>query len=247
MCVKLRKLSQNKISLGALELGFNEDTAQNALNNAIENRKFEITMYWHRAAYFWVFIGLMWVALGKVLSDLNVLEKGFTFTGTQVCILFFLTCVGFCLSFAWYLVNKGSKFWQENWELQIAYLEEFIMGMSFAVNLSKQSKTTSSNPFNNPLGADNFSVSKINQLISLANLLLWLLLSVALCLYAMLKALTDWESLFSSHFVLFIVFSLTFFLSLKFAYVVAKDCRSHLGDCKVGYNIRQTGFPKKKG
>jgi hypothetical protein len=245
MCFKKTQPPQVKLSIGAIELGFNELTASKALENAIENRKFEISLYWHRATYFWVFIGLIWAALGKVLSDLHALDRGFSISGTQTFILFFITCMGFCLSFAWYLVNKGSKFWQENWELQIAYLEEFLMGPSFSINLSKTADTSSINPFNNPLGADSYSVSKINQLISLANLVLWLLLASAIFLYSMHKAWNRWDSIWCNQFVLLFAFATTSVLSIIFSLVAASYCKSHSGGNAVYYSKKVANYPKK--
>ena len=89
---------------------------EKALKNAIKSREFEIQMYWKRASYFWLFVSALWVAYGKLLYDwgyLDGLQKDNPF---QYTTLFLLSCVGLGLSVAWYFVNKGSKFWQENWE-----------------------------------------------------------------------------------------------------------------------------------
>ena len=79
-----------------------------ALTAALDTRKFEIELYWKRATYFWAFIAVTFAAYGLV-QRLDTDDKTF--------MSFFLSCLGFILSFGWVLANRGSKQWQENWAL----------------------------------------------------------------------------------------------------------------------------------
>lgn len=82
--------------------------------------------------------------------------------------------LGLVFSFAWYLVNRGSKFWQSNWERHVDLLEDITLGP-----LYKIVAVTQDNSGNNPLiSPAQFSVSKINQILSVFVAAVWLLLFV---------------------------------------------------------------------
>ena len=129
-----------------------------ALKEAREVRKFEIDLYWKRATYFWVFIA---AAFG-----------GYSALGDKQQTLAFLTaCLGFIFSLAWYFVNRGSKFWQQNWEMHVDLLEDDISGPVYKTVIQRSKKTLCR--LNGPYP---FSVSKINQLLSLFVTIVWLML-----------------------------------------------------------------------
>lgn len=157
------------------ELGFPQHTIEKAIENAVKNREFEIQMYWKRATYFWVFVSALWIAFGILLKDWGFLKYPLENNPRQFATLFILSCAGIGLSFAWYMVNKGSKFWQENWEFQINFLEDEIIGLSYKTVLSE--RTIGKRNFFPPKPLDSFpfSVSKINVIIALSNIVLWLI------------------------------------------------------------------------
>jgi len=157
------------------KLKFPIHVVEKALENAIKNREFEIQMYWNRAKYFWLFVSALWVALGKLLYDWHFLDGSQQNNLYQFVTLFVLSCVGMGLSFAWYMVNKGSKFWQENWEHQINFLENEIIGPSYKTVLSNETIKKRAVFDQKWLGPFPYSVSKINVFISLSSTLLWLL------------------------------------------------------------------------
>jgi hypothetical protein len=132
--------------------------AAKALEIALETRKFEIQHYWIRAAYFWAFIVAIFAAIVKVLEfDNGGIPNWFSVP---------LSLLGFYFSLGWYWVNKGSKYWQENWERHVYNLEDDVIGPLF-----KYSKTCNKKPswlFSHP-----FSVSKINALLSLLVTIFW--------------------------------------------------------------------------
>lgn len=155
-----------------------------ALARAHEIRKFEIELYWKRAAYFWTFIGATLVGVVAVASR----ESPY-----QTDLLVILSNLGFVFSIGWYCVNRGSKRWQENWEKHLDMLEDPIQGPLYKVVMHRRKPSTMKESAQEILtGPGAFSVSKINQLISLYVTLLW----VALVIWALppfnLHAPIDW-------------------------------------------------------
>jgi hypothetical protein len=133
-----------------------------ALRYAVDNRKFEIELYWKRAAYFWTFVA---IAFGGFFA----LKRTGTpnYEAAQL-----LSCLGFIFSFSWYLVNRGSKYWQRNWERHIELLEDAVIGPLH--------KTVAHPGIYNAWRlheAYPFSVSRVNQSLSLFIIVLWFLLA----------------------------------------------------------------------
>lgn len=145
---------------------------EKALGVALEVRKFEIELYWKRAAYFWVFLA---GALGGYLAVLG--KQPFPKRSEA---LLTISCLGFVLSVAWYFVNRASKFWQENWEKHVDLLEDAVHGPLYKTVLHEANLR-----FWRLNGPYPFSVSKINQLLSLFAVLLFFLLAAitACCLW----------------------------------------------------------------
>lgn len=73
-----------------------------ALKYAHEIRKFEVALYWQRAAYFWTFIA-------AAFGGFFLLEKRDAPPGEGDS-RFLVACVGFVFSVAWSLANRGSKY-----------------------------------------------------------------------------------------------------------------------------------------
>lgn len=102
-------------------LGTNDEgIIQAAFNRAHEVRKFEIELYWRRAAHFWVMQAAIFAAVGFVLSG--------TSTQTGNALPLALIGLGFLTSVGSWFSSEGSKFWQENWERHIDLLEERFEG-----------------------------------------------------------------------------------------------------------------------
>jgi hypothetical protein len=159
---------------------------QLALEHALDIRKFEIQLYWTRATYFWTFIAAALGAFGAV----QTVDDKAVLTDLSV----FLSCIGAVLSFAWYCANRGSKQWQENWENHVDLLEDDVTGPLYKVVLTRPKKKKVENEGMKETvkrwggqGADlvtgpaSFSVSKINQLISLYLTAVW----ISLLFYAL--------------------------------------------------------------
>ncbi|HEX6037693.1 hypothetical protein [Longimicrobium sp.] len=142
-----------------------------ALEHALDIRKFEIQLYWTRANYFWTFIAAALAAYGAIQTIDDHQQ--------QTDLSVFLSCIGFVLSFGWYCANRGSKQWQENWENHVDLLEDGIVGPLYKTVLTRPNPLTAWATLKNFMtGPRPFSVSKINQIISLYISAIWLLLLV---------------------------------------------------------------------
>ncbi|MDA0799790.1 MAG: hypothetical protein O2826_12140 [Chloroflexi bacterium] len=133
------------------------ESERKALEYALDIRKFEIELYWKRASYFWTLIAAAFVA--------------FFALGDRVALVFLVACLGFLLSLGWYLVNRGSKYWQENWEAHVTRLEGKVIGPLDTQHISPKEFR-----FLNLTGGYPYSVSRVNQVISLYVTLVWLAL-----------------------------------------------------------------------
>jgi hypothetical protein len=94
---------------------------------ALQTRQLEISLFWQRSLFFWGFISAAFVAVAALKSDqpmLSLLVSGF----------------GFVCSFSWTLVNRGSKYWQEQWETKIEMAERPVTGPFFRTRVEKQRK-----------------------------------------------------------------------------------------------------------
>jgi hypothetical protein len=141
-----------------------------ALEKALDTRKYEISLYWERAKYFWTFIA---AALAAYAVTLRFQEPN-----ESPLVLLIITCLGIIFSFAWFLVNKGSKRWQENWENHVSMLEDETIGPLFKTILSRypepMTKVQGIKDF--LIGPSAHSVSKINQIVSFYVFGVWLFL-----------------------------------------------------------------------
>jgi hypothetical protein len=162
-------MTESSIDDGSYKAAFSgsapRDTkAAAALAIALDVRKFEIDLYWKRASYFWVFTGAALAGHLAALTDRDPNHR------PQAMLL--TSCVGLVFASAWYLVNRASKFWQSNWEAHVDLLEDELHGPLYKTVLSDQT------PWWKFHGAYQFSVSKINQILSFYVVLLFALLVV---------------------------------------------------------------------
>jgi formate hydrogenlyase subunit 3/multisubunit Na+/H+ antiporter MnhD subunit len=138
---------------------------ERAYKLALEIRQFEIELYWKRATYFWTLLAATFAGYLALASS----DK----SATHPNLLFLVSCIGLVLSTSWYLVNRGSKYWQENWERHVDSLEDEFAGPLYKTTISNERfrwyKFWEGYPF---------SVSKVNQLTSLFVALVWLALAI---------------------------------------------------------------------
>lgn len=113
-------------------------------------------MYWKRAQYFWSFLAVIFAGYFLLITANNQISEAYTLL---------TAAIGVLMSFAWYLVNRGSKRWQEHWEKMIAKYEREI---NFIVY---EDKTDIDQGI---IKAGKFSVSKVNIIVSLIIFLSWI-------------------------------------------------------------------------
>lgn len=139
----------------------NDTQRKEALKTALEIRKFELELYWKRATYYWTFIAGAFAAYFLIYK----IDK------TNADLLTIVLCLGFVFSIAWYLANRGSKYWTANWELHVDYLEDDIQGPLYKTVLDRRKFKIFDWQRAYP-----FSVAKINQVLNLYVSLVWLFL-----------------------------------------------------------------------
>ena len=147
-----------------------------ALKEAQEIRQFEISLYWKRTGFFWAFITVIYTALFAVLCKYIDCPNKYSFF---LPVISTLSGLGFFFSVAWHMVNKGSKFWQKNWETHVSLLEKSEIGPLYDVYLNP--KTTGSRW--KPTKEFDFSVTKVNMWASFSIMLCSLTVSIGCILW----------------------------------------------------------------
>ena len=164
-----------------------------AFEIALDTRKFEIDLYWKRANYFLVFVSVIfvgWYQVNQTLKSLSVqssidgisheVNQGLTNEFFSIKLL--LACLGFLVSFAWFCANRGSKFWQENWEANIHHLSNKL-GLPIFELIPYEPMAWHKFDSKYP-----YSVSKINQIVSFIITLFWIFI-IGVTLYFKMSGL----------------------------------------------------------
>lgn len=142
---------------------FPEGSRKEALDYAIQERHFEIELYWKRAAYAWTLIAAAFTAyfLAEGVENDHVRE-----TLTSI-----ISGLGFFLSLGAMLMNRGSKFWQEHWEHKVELLEDSVIGP-----LYKTASIRKQYPFWKLFDGYFISVTRLNSALSLIVFVGWSIL-----------------------------------------------------------------------
>lgn len=134
-----------------------------ALKEALETRRFEIENYWRRATYYWAFVAAIFAGYfilntkgeGNNIEEMKILISG----------------LGVIFSIAWWLNNKGSKYWQKNWEKHVDLLQKKYIGELYKIVLTDKGMRRL-----HPLDPFPYSVSRINQILSFIVLCIWFII-----------------------------------------------------------------------
>ena len=167
---------------------------------------FEIGLYWRRATYFWTLIAAAFFAYFAIQASSGL------GTNNKIVFTFVVAVIGFVFSLGWFLINRGSKFWQLNWEIQVDRIESKL-NEALHRTLARQKDRE-----NGLVGPGRFSVSKINQLTSLYVVLVWVGLGIWSCvLWCAEKGILSesGHNWFSIVFV-FVFLMLTFWICVLF-------------------------------
>lgn len=156
-----------------------EKIIKRAFKVALDTRKFEIGLYWKRAKYFF---GIM-CALGGASVVLTFIkpEDGAR-DGVYFLALFVIGCIGTITAVAWHLTNKGSKYWQENWEQYVDALGRDIIGPLFQYPITGRFRSKK---------LSRYSVSKINEKLSIYAIWMWGVMAVYNLLFCLLFLCCD--------------------------------------------------------
>ena len=111
------------------------------------------------------------VAYGWAITDENL----------SLLVARIFSALGLCFSIGWYAANAGSKYWQENWEEHVNALE-ILSGIPIhsVTKTPKKCWRCPGTPYP-------YSVTKINQRLSLLSILGW----IGLFIYAIQKHKSD--------------------------------------------------------
>ncbi|WP_216379626.1 RipA family octameric membrane protein [Arcanobacterium phocae] len=202
------------------------------LRIAHETRNFEIGLYWKRASYYWVFVSVIFIGYYTTLSGAST-NSSMQAPNSSMQALFSILfpALGLIFTLGWCLANKGSKYWQENWEEHVNILE-IIAGIPIH-SVTK----TSAKPCPFSLKPFPYSVSKINQLLSLVILAFWGIIY----LYSLCVVFPRYPNLSKQQFMIIMIVV----LSMVFAYLllsttnssVAKENTEHDNSDPFNFNI----------
>lgn len=131
-----------------------EDQQKKRLDLAVQTRNFEIELFWKRSLFFWGFIAAAFAGYAALHATNSGLATA-------------IGCFGLVCSFAWTLVTRGSKYWQEGWESKVDECELPLIGRFFAVEMKPQTHKGAW------LQSRRFSVSKISIALSDYVFFLW--------------------------------------------------------------------------
>ncbi len=178
---------------------------EEALKSALDIRKFEIEMYWKRTTYFWAITAVAIAGYFSLLRDNNPLNTNF--------LTYLVSSIGLVFSLGWYLVNRGSKYWQRNWELHVDLLEDKVYGSLYKLNINPAKFK-----FWNLTDAYRISVSKINQLLSFFIVVFWCYLFIE----ETFKRFTiNYEYIII--FAITLIFIFAFFLSARYKQQISTE------------------------
>ena len=146
---------------------------EKAFHTSLEMRNFEIDLYWRRANYFWIMNAALFAGYFILISEYFKSIGGSNEWGAVYLsyIVFFVSGISVVLSFSWYLVNRGSKYWQENWEAHVNALGEKVIGPIFTATISKDECK-----FCSIFSPYRYSVSRVNTIVSFFIFIIWFIL-----------------------------------------------------------------------
>lgn len=212
---------------------FKSDKIEDVFKQILDIRKFEIELYWKRTSFFWTLIGSIiagyFLTFSKADNSLNSLK-----------ILFSLSNLGLIFSIGWYFVNRGSKFWQVNWEKHMDSIEDEIIGPLYKTTINKEYYRKQFFKLVSPFP---FSVSKINQVLNLVLIAFWTIIITDLTITHLtfnFCSLKNYYSFFTLTGIAtaFAIFSLFAFTQTEINFFFKKDKQSK----KTKINFEKRGL-----
>lgn len=267
-----KKSSEPAIDESDIFLKKFNDGKSDAFEKAESIRQFEIQLYWTRANYFFIFVSAAFVAYGIALgwktSDIGISEQ------SKKMVLMLIAGMGFLVSLAWYLANKGSKFWQENWEYHVDLLEPYPLyrtvlssepngigwlrknprpaGNACVVDKCLHGVKLFAIPIKNILFDGNssypYSPTKINLILSrYSTMLFFLIFTASFARFASINFFTEWVRL-NGQVVAYGLFILTLWFAVKMIISAKSSSQDTNQDWYITYrdtSIKENITPNK--
>ena len=163
------KVKYNDTVIPYDQLFQSDEQKRKAFEHAMDIRKFEIELCWKRAVYFFSLLAALFLAYGSVITSDGEVDH----FDIEI-LLFIISCLGAIVATGWHCVNRGSRYWQTNWECHVEALEDEIVGPLYktTIVLNKNRRI-----YSHFYGEMPYSVSKINMRISFIIMLAWFALS----------------------------------------------------------------------
>ena len=172
------EVSQNNENTAAKDNAIRDGRLKEAYKQAADIRKFEIELFWKRGTYYWAFIlaaftahfallGMLFSTCSPTMNQEFSLKNLCALPGLSLFTLALTAFFCFFFSLAWTLVNKGSKFWQKNWEAHIDVLEEHVTGRLHETYLNTEGDKNDFSRCPLDVKAYDYSVTKITLLTSI--------------------------------------------------------------------------------
>lgn len=176
-----------------------------AYKRAHEIRKFEIEMYWRRSSYMWTLQAAALAGLAIVVAQYDVSPLSCSEQPTQaeadcvanrirLIVLAGVWLFGVFSAYVWFLLLRGAKYWQNNWERHLDTLEDHFSGALYKTYPAAESKAP-------------YSVTKLNELMALFMFTLWLIIGIS----AMALLTAQIHFMLIAVAVAFVIFFLTWF------------------------------------
>jgi len=202
-----------------------------ALKSVLDIRKFEIELYWKRATYNWAFVAAIIVGYFAISSSLAANKDSVDLLKLQ----YLLNCLGLVFSIAWYFVNRGSKYWQNNWERHLDLLEDKVYGPLYKMNAKK---SFFRKRFFHLLGAFPFSPTKINHLLGLFMIFVWLALIVEF-------AVKHYRSTYNQDTIFFLLVSVVSVVAIASMIMWGKTGKKRIDDNYTFVDFEKRGIKNK--
>lgn len=201
---------------------FKDKDKTEVLKQVLDIRKFEIELYWKRTTFFWTILAAIIAGYFLIYSRLSE-----TPNNNSLKVLFALGCLGLIFSTGWYFVNRGSKFWQVNWEKHLDCIEDEVIGPLYKTTIDTNYYRTK---FFHLVAPYPFSVSKINQILNIVLIIFWLFMLFDISITYLSFKPSSFESYFSFYFfagllTIFALFSLFAFTQTGLDYFKDKTQR----------------------
>lgn len=170
---------------------------------AIENRKLEIELLWKRSLIFWGFISALFISISSLMDKAK-----------DSSLLPILSLTGLVFSVIWTLANRGSKAWQESWEVRA---QDFYKNLYEEENIYGKKKAQQ-NDIVVLLRSRDYSVSRLLIALSDFSVIVWTGISL---FYFPIKYVSNF---IISHKPLFII--IFYIITVAYIVYVFKCCKS---------------------